>query len=138
MYAPAGTSLAIMVFTAIVSSSSYYRRGYVRLDVVGKMLPFVLMGTVVGSVLAYFLHGSWLSILFGVFLVINGVKLLLPKKNPEVVSVGEKISVSKMRLLGSLIGIPSGLLGVGGGIFSVPCCHHDLQAHCLQVLNGLL
>jgi len=123
MHVAAGTSLCIMIFTAWVSARAHHRHGHVDMSVFFTMLPTVLVGTVLGALLATEIPGRWLGMIFGVFLLLNGIKLLYAKSKKSSTHPTTH-SANWMRFLGALVGFPSGLLGVGGGFFTVPLLLH--------------
>lgn len=112
-----GTSLATIVFTALSSMYTHHQKQAIRWDIVKKLAPGIMLGAVIGSLFAISLEGQMLQFLFGGFLIIIALQLLLytPK-------VGERSlpNVMGMSISGSFIGGLSAIFGIGGGTLSVP------------------
>ena len=112
-----GTSLAIMIVTSLSSLYVHHRREVVRWNIFQTMLPFLIIGVVAGSVIAHFLSSLMLQIIFGVFLLLLGARLILSGQNKESNRV---VSNRTMQIASILIGCLSSVLGVGGGTIFVP------------------
>ena len=69
MHVAAGTSLAVMIFTAQASIRAHYKMGAILWSVFNKLWPGIAMGTVSGAVLAGFISTYWLKIIFAIFLL---------------------------------------------------------------------
>ncbi|MDG1693479.1 MAG: sulfite exporter TauE/SafE family protein [Porticoccaceae bacterium] len=112
-----GTSLATIVFTALSSIYTHHQKQAIRWDIVKIWVPGILFGGVLGGLFAVSLSGLLLQLLFGSFLIIAALQLLLyqpligSKKLPGFVGMG---------FSGSCIGGISALFGIGGGTLSVP------------------
>ncbi len=122
-----GTSLAIMIFTSASALYAHHKRKSVRWDLFRQMLPGLMIGSIVGAIIAHFLPSSFLQFIFGIFLVIVGLRLIINK-----ISETQKPSLSLkiIRLSSLLIGALSSLLGVGGGTLLVPFllrCQLDMR-----------
>jgi uncharacterized membrane protein YfcA len=121
MHLAAGTSLSSMAITCARSLYAHMQRHVPFWDIYKKLAGGVIVGTIVGVFLAHFLHSQILGILFGIFLFLIAIKLLLERKpNP-------KHTLPKqwgMSTAGFAIGTQSGILGVSGGIFSIPFLMH--------------
>ncbi len=113
-----GTSLAAMVLNGIASSWAHKRRAGVMWDIVFSMIPGVILGCLLGATLAHFASGILLQILFGLFVCFLGAYVLLQKKT--IRKKGAKYDRSMYTWLGLGIGAFSSLLGIGGGVFTVP------------------
>ncbi len=114
----AGTSLCVMIFTAISSTIAHHKHHHIVWSIYPKMALWLAIGTVLGAVGAHFMHSRYLSLVFGLFMIVLGIKMCFKTQQPNADQVPPKESA--MRLAGSGIGILSGMLGIGGGAFSVP------------------
>lgn len=112
-----GTSLATIVVTGASSVWGHWQRGSVRGDWLMLMIPGLLVGGILGVLLASLLPGAALTRLFGVFAIVMALKMLLSRP-PSM--KGQSPSRTPMVLAGSVIGGVSTLFGVGGGVMSVP------------------
>lgn len=118
MHMAIGTSLSAMVLTGIASTIAHHRHKGVMWDIVTLMLPGILVGCLFGAFLADLISGVFLQILFGVFICFLGAYVLLQKgKKKEAGGRPEKTIYS---WLGVGVGTVASLLGIGGGVFTVP------------------
>jgi uncharacterized membrane protein YfcA len=104
MHLALGTSLASIMFTSISSCLAHHRRGAVLWDIVRRITPGILLGTFLGTFVASFLY-------------VIATQMLLnkkPKPSRELPGTGGMFGV------GSVIGVVSALVGIGGGSLSVP------------------
>jgi len=111
------SSLMAILFTSAGSTLSHHRKGSLRWDIWKKWVVGLCIGAVIGAILAALLSAAKLKFLFAFFLLAIVVKLLAGKWLPQI-SLSPRVSV--LFCFGLLIGIASGLLGVGGGILMVP------------------
>ncbi|MBF0152943.1 MAG: sulfite exporter TauE/SafE family protein [Magnetococcales bacterium] len=117
MHMALGTSLAIIVITAMASIRAHHRRGAVDWSIVWQLTPGILVGTFLGSGLASHLSGTSLKRLFGFFAL--GLAFYLAFGRPPLAN-RTLPRVTGMALVGSTIGCVSALMGIGGGSLSVP------------------
>jgi uncharacterized membrane protein YfcA len=117
MHIALGTSLASIIFTSISSFMAHHRRGAVHWDIVRRIVPGIIAGTLIGAYIASLLTTNLLKGFFGVFLLYVAVQFLLDKK-PE--PTRELPGMAGMFGAGNIIGIVSSLMGIGGGTLSVP------------------
>ena len=114
-------SLAVMAVTAIMSCFSHHRRGNLDWMIIKKMCPGMVIGVLLGSSLAAIAKPSLLEILFGVLLLVLSIRLFFAREKilPEeqVIHFPGYIIFFVITLL---IGLCSGLLGVGGGVLIIP------------------
>ena len=117
----AGTSLALMVFTATGSALSHLRQGNVRLDVLRQLLPWVLVSELVGIFVATLTRAPILERLFGLLVVVLALDLLRRSVRAAAV-VPPTIAPSLLfnMVVGSAMGLKSGLFGLGGGALAIP------------------
>lgn len=117
----AATSLVAIVPTALVSSSVYLADG--QIDVVAAV--FVALGAVAGAVLgSRLLHRTPAGVLrwmFIAFLLLIAARLVLaaPERGGASVSTSPLVLLGFVAL-GLVMGVASGLFGIGGGIIAVP------------------
>ncbi|KTC64834.1 permease [Legionella adelaidensis] len=117
MHVAAGSSLAIMIFTAQASVRAHQRQGEVLWGIYHQVWPGIIVGTIAGAIVADLLPTHWLKILFGIFLLIIGFKMLV---NIHVTHPQRFPGTWINRLISFLIGLKSGLLGIGGGALILP------------------
>jgi uncharacterized membrane protein YfcA len=112
------TSMATILFTSMASVHAHHKRGAVRWDIVKGLAPGIVIGSGISSIgLFVLLKGSSLAILFGLFVGFSATQMLFdkkPKPTRAMPGTGGKL------LVGSGIGLLSGLVGAGGGFVSVP------------------
>jgi len=117
MHIALGTSLASIIFTSISSFMAHHRRGAVRWDVVRRIVPGIISGTLLGAYVASLLSTDLLKVFFGIFLLYVSLQFLLDKK-PE--PTRDLPGFAGMFSMGNVIGVVSSLMGIGGGSLSVP------------------
>lgn len=117
MHLALGTSLAIIIFTSISSIRAHHGHGAVDWRAVKRISPGIVLGTLVGTVLAARLNTRVLAIVFVLFVFYVGTQILLgfrPKASRALPGN------AGMTFAGSIIGAVSSLVGIGGGTLSVP------------------
>ncbi len=112
-----GTSLTVMVFTTFVSSLGHYRKKAIDVNVLKSMAPGIIIGSVIGSMLASSIPSESLQIAFIVFAYLIAVKTLAGFNPNSLWRLPKPIGIFGV---GSVIGGLSGMLGIGGGVFNVP------------------
>ncbi|KTC86946.1 sulfite exporter TauE/SafE family protein [Legionella brunensis] len=117
MHMAAGTSLAVMVFTTQSSLRAHAKANGILWDVYKRLCPGIVLGTIGGALLANQLPTNWLKILLGLFLLGIAIKMLL---NIHVTPAQKSPKLWSTRAISFLIGLNSGLLGIGGGTLIIP------------------
>ncbi|OGO76430.1 MAG: hypothetical protein A3K41_12980 [Chloroflexi bacterium RIFOXYD12_FULL_57_15] len=116
--AMASTALLLNVLVAGISFSSFYRAGHLRRDL---LIPFVI-----ASVPAAFIGGSFkisdqtYSIILYAVLTFVAIRLLFFSKKQDENQVLRPIPFWLALMIGFVIGLLSGMVGIGGGIFLSP------------------
>jgi uncharacterized membrane protein YfcA len=112
-----GTSLATIIFTALSSIYTHHQKQAIRWDLVRGLVPSILLGSVLGGIFAISLKGVMLQLLFGAFLILVALQLLVYKPK-----VGARVmpKLIGMGASGGCIGGVSALFGIGGGTLTVP------------------
>jgi len=111
------TSLATIVITSLSSMQAHHKRGAVRWDLFRPLTGGIVVGAVIGVIIASQLSGAALQLIFGLFVLAVAVQMALSLKP----SAGEK-EAGNVSLVGAggVIGGLSAIFGIGGGTLSVP------------------
>ncbi|MBO4369598.1 MAG: sulfite exporter TauE/SafE family protein [Desulfovibrio sp.] len=112
-----GTSLASIVITSVSSSRAHHKRGAVHWDIVKNITPGILCGTFLGSLIASHMPILFLKLFFICFLVLVAIKMLARYQPKASRSMPGFVGTSSV---GSVIGLVSSFVGIGGGTLSVP------------------
>ena len=117
MHMVLGTSLAVIVPTALRSFSGHYAKGAVDMTAWKRLAPWVVAGVVLGVLTAKVSSNTglkWIWIFAGSFIAI---KFALGRDD---LKLGDKLPDSKgLEFTTLLIGIVSALMSIGGGMFIV-------------------
>ena len=112
-----GTSLATIIFTALSSIYTHHQKQAIRWDIVKTLVPGILLGGVLGGLFAISLDGVLLQLLFGGFLTLVALQLLLYTPHVGGRTLPDFMGMSAS---GSCIGGVSAVFGIGGGTLTVP------------------
>ena len=112
-----GTSMASIVVTSFASMRAHHKKGAVMWDVVKVMAGGVIIGTFAATFLAAYLKSAQLAIFFAIFMAYVSIQMAIDKKPKPS---RELSSPTSLFSVGSLIGIVSALVSIGGGSLSVP------------------
>ena len=112
------TSMATIMFTSLSSVRAHHKRGAVRWDLVRTLAPGIVAGSLLASLGVFsLLKGSWLAILFALFVGFSATQMFRNTK-PQP---SRQLPGSTGRFgAGAGIGFLSGMVGAGGGFISVP------------------
>lgn len=118
MHVAVATSLAAIVPTSISSSRAHHRRGGIDWALARAWAPGMILGGLVGSLLASYANGDLLSGVFGVVAGTIAVKMFLPLDH---LRLAERVPKGfRGNLIATTIGGVSSMMGIGGGTLSVP------------------
>lgn len=113
-----GTSLAVIVPTSLRSFRSHHARGAVDMALVRSMAATVVLGVVLGAVVARYSNGAVLKGVWVVCASLMSVKLFFGAGW----RLGDEIPGTAFRAVyGAIIGLLSTLMSVGGGLFVTAC-----------------
>lgn len=121
MHLAVGTSLALIIPTALASSRAHRAAGAVDSSVAALWAPAIAAGAVAGSALAGIVSGAVLSGVFASVALLAAAKMLLPLDQVRLADAVPDGIVA--RLVPGLIGGVSAMMGIGGGTLSVPVLH---------------
>lgn len=117
MHIAVATSLATIIPTSISSSRAHHGRGAVDWGLVKYWGPFIVVGALLGTLLAAQVEGAVLSTVFAVVAFVVAIKLVLPLDDYHpwpAVPRGAAGAVTP-----TVIGGLSTMMGIGGGTLSV-------------------
>ncbi len=120
MQMAAATSLAIMIFTSQSTVRAYMSRGAILWSQYTSVVAGIALGSILGVMLASHVPTHVLRIMFGLFLIVVSVEMIV---NIKVERQRKRPTWWFHSSVSSLIGFKSGLLGVGGGVVVIPYLH---------------
>jgi uncharacterized membrane protein YfcA len=112
-----GTSLATIVLTSLSSLRAHHGHGAVRWQIVRRITPGIVAGTLAGAIAAAWLPDFGLRVFFTIFLFYAATQMLFgfkPKAHRQLPGW------PGMTAAGTVIGTVSSWVGIGGGTLSVP------------------
>jgi hypothetical protein len=117
MHLALGTSLASIVFTSLSSIRAHQQHGAILWPPFRQLTPGILLGAALGGWVAGIMTTAWLKPLFGIFELLVALHMLLSIQPRAHRSLPGKLSMTGA---GSVIGLVSALVGIGGGTLTVP------------------
>ncbi|MBS0358393.1 MAG: sulfite exporter TauE/SafE family protein [Proteobacteria bacterium] len=122
MHMAVATSLAVMILTTQSSVRHHQKAGNINWELYRQLIPGIVIGTIVGVIVASFLDNSVMRTFFGICIFLIALKMLFIVKVPPSRQLPGRVGIYSVS---SLIGAQSGFLGLGGGIILIP-----FLAHC--------
>lgn len=110
------TSMATIVPGAYASTRTHHAHGAVNWQVVKKMTPGILMGTLLGTVVAYFSSTAFLKYFFVGFILFLAAQLLFSIKPQANRALPQATGLAAF---GALMGVVSSLAGIGGAVLTI-------------------
>lgn len=117
MHLAIGTSFAIMIITTARSMLAHMSRQIEFWSIYKRFMVGVIAGTVLGAFIGHALDTKTLKIIFAVFVFLMAIETFFSHSLRETRQLPGWRGTT---LMGSVIGLKSGLLGVGGGALSIP------------------
>jgi uncharacterized membrane protein YfcA len=124
-----GMSLGIVSLVSFVGSISHWRKGNIRMENVAFFTPFAMLGAFIGAKLAGlpFITSLIQMVLFSCTVLSSSLAMILftPKEKMGNEIIQDQIHITMRELanfasVGMLVGLLTGLVGVGGGFLIVP------------------
>lgn len=117
MHVAVGTSLAVIVATSLRSVSAHAKKGAVDFEVLKAWAPFIVVGTLIGTVVADYIPSRGLTGLFGAMALLLSLQFFFGRPNWKL---ADDMPGGLPRIaLGNTIGLLSALMGIGGGVMGV-------------------
>jgi uncharacterized protein len=117
MQMAAGTSLAIMIPTTVRALTAHLKHQVNVWPVYRRMVGSVIFGAVAGAFLAHVVNSKVLEVLFGFFVLYMAVRLWFDSRAE---AQGQMPGPLGINIFGTIVGLKSGLLGIGGGVLTIP------------------
>ncbi|MFP4393217.1 MAG: sulfite exporter TauE/SafE family protein [Desulfohalobiaceae bacterium] len=113
-----GTNLLVVLPTALSGALTHHTKGAVLWKqgvILGVIAAF---GAFLGGYFASNISGAMLTKLFGVAIIVGAIRMLTAK--PPKVDEHPSENILVYVLWGIILGIVSGLIGIGGGVLMIP------------------
>ncbi len=111
-----GTSLAVIIPTAVSSWRAHYARGAVDMEIIKRWWLPVLLGVIVGSVTARYAPERLFKIVFVGVAWSAALRMLFAR---DAWKLGDDLPRGPlMKIYGFFVGILATLMGISGGLFS--------------------
>lgn len=121
MQMAAGTSLAAMAVSTSRAFVAHHRYHVEYWSIYRRwMLPLVI-GVLLGVVLAHYLNSRVLGIIFGIFLLMVALKMLISIPQDQARHLPGRVVMSSFGIGAAAV---SAMLGIGGGVFALPFLLH--------------
>lgn len=112
-------SLAIVGITSIFGVLGHHKNKNIDYKIAMIFGPIAMLGTYIGARLSQFLSSQTQLILFGIIMILAAGFLLKEKKGNDREKV-KQLNYLLIAIEGIVVGIVTGLVGVGGGFLIVP------------------
>ena len=112
-----GTSIASIIFTSISSLRAHHKHGAVRWDILRMAVPGLIIGTLFGTFVADQMKSKYLAIFFVIFVYYSAVQMFANVKPKPTRQLPGRFG---MTVVAIIVGIVSSLVGVGGGVMTIP------------------
>ncbi|MCH9631465.1 MAG: hypothetical protein S4CHLAM37_14880 [Chlamydiia bacterium] len=133
MHVAIATTLACMIFTTLSSSYFHHRKKAVNWPTTWNMIIGVFIGSFFGAYVSKLLSNDILKIVFGAFLLLLGGRFFFARKKADPNAIYSKPSIWVLSSMGTGISFISSLVGIGGGLFTVP----TLMAFKMRIQNAI-
>ncbi len=128
MHLALGTSLASIALTSVSSARAHHLRDNVSWAIIKKITPGIVVGALLGTLMAAQFDSSGLKIIYVIFVFsVAGQLFFNYTPGPH----RQLPSLAGISIAGALIGVVSSLVGIGGATLSVPYlvyCNTDIRS----------
>lgn len=132
------SAMAINFAVAIPAAITHARAGALRKDLLARMLPIATVAIVLGVALSNQLEGGALRRLFALFLLyVAAINILRAiRRTPDHAPEEARFTVLRCSSVGLVMGFTAGLLGIGGGILTIPLIQTICKAPLRQCIGA--
>tara|TARA_R110000782_G_scaffold149980_1_gene242742 strand:+ start:7146 stop:7988 length:843 start_codon:yes stop_codon:yes gene_type:complete len=114
-----GTSLATIIVTSSRSVHAHNKRGAVDFKVIRDWALWLIVGAVLGIIVARYMDGRSLKWIFSIGVFLMGVHFIAPVLQPKKAIAKEMPAGPVLAGIATFLGAFSALLGIGGGTIAV-------------------
>lgn len=112
-------SLGIVGITSLIGSLSHLKSGNIETRIIMIFAPAAMVGTYLGTYIAGFLSGQLQLFLFSIIMILASFFMFKDKKELDP-STPHKTNLYLLIFVSSIVGVLTGIVGVGGGFMIVP------------------
>ncbi len=113
-----GTSLGTIIVTSLRSVQAHARRGAVDFEVLKTWAPWIVLGVLLGLILAKSIDGQSLTLVFAIGVFIMGLYMMFGRTG--ALKVADTMPTGWLRaVLATFVGSFASLMGIGGGTFAI-------------------
>ncbi|WP_291054158.1 sulfite exporter TauE/SafE family protein [Hyphomonas sp.] len=117
MHVAVSTSLATIILTSLRSVAAHNKRGAVDWDIIRSWSPWIVLGAVIGMLLAGYFSKQVMLGIFGTILILFAAQFYFGRPNWKLAPEMPKGIVRAV--IGSVNGALSSIMGIGGGTLGV-------------------
>ena len=118
MHTAVGSSLALLIPSAITAVHKHIKEGNVVFAEVWRWCIFVFIGAIIGSIIVHYMPELMMKIIFNVF-VYCCIAALFPQKETESGAI-RQVKTWIKSCVATVVGLICVMLGIGGGTLTVP------------------
>lgn len=118
MHVAAGTSLASIILTLTGAVLTHLKHKTIQWPIFFKLVPSIIIGSILGAYATSQLPTHFLKILFGIFMFLMAIHMTIAQTKEQ--QNNYLPSLKTYSVAGFMIGFLSALLGIGGAAISVP------------------
>ena len=111
-------SLGIVGITSFVGSFKHFRDNNIQFKTALLFSPFAMIGSFLGAKLSFYLNPNIQLLLFSIIMILASIFML--KKKNDSTQKSKDTSKALLIFIAIIVGIITGIVGVGGGFLIVP------------------
>lgn len=117
-----GAAMIVNLAVAFPAAARHYRSGSLPREFVKVFIPATMLAMIAGVFISNQIPSRSLRMLFAAFLVYIGVASIVKvlRRAPDHAHDASRVTTGRSASIGAVTGVIAGVLGIGGGIVSVP------------------